>query len=98
MASKSAAVDPDTNTRRTRRIREIRSACSSKCGSAAGWSGPAIFMLKGKKAPVGLDQAYLERHGGAPGGDVQPHDPQNAYMSKSKEAWEGGGVGSPSER
>jgi hypothetical protein len=31
-----------------------------KCGSAAGWSGPAIFLLKGKKAPVGLDQAYLE--------------------------------------
>jgi hypothetical protein len=26
-----------------------------KCGSAAGWSGPTIFLLKGKKVPVGLD-------------------------------------------
>jgi len=61
-----------------------------KCGSAAGWSGPTIFLLKGKKAPVGLDSAYLVNHGGAPGSDV--HMTQNAYMSK--EAWEGGGVGS----
>jgi hypothetical protein len=57
-----------------------------RCGSAAGWSGPAIFLLKGKKAPVGLDQAYLTKYGGAPGSDV--HMTQNAYMSK--EAWEGG--------
>ena len=34
-----------------------------KCGSAAGWSGPTIFLLKGKKAPVGLDSAYLVKHG-----------------------------------
>jgi hypothetical protein len=37
-----------------------------KCGSSAGWSGPTIFLLKGKKAPVGLDSAYLVRYGGAP--------------------------------
>jgi hypothetical protein len=87
-------VDPETSTRRTRRIRGIRLACA-KCGSACSgllgaWSGPAIFLLKGKKAPVGLDPAYLVKHGGAPGGDV--HMTQTAYMSKG--AWEGGGVGS----
>ena len=51
---------------------------------------PAIFLLKGKKAPVGPDQTYLTKYGGAPGSDV--HMTQNAHMSK--EAWEGGGVGS----
>ena len=36
MASKSTAVDPEINTRRTRRIRGIRSACSSVAQQRVG--------------------------------------------------------------
>jgi hypothetical protein len=50
----------DKHEKNTQNSRESISLFN--CGSAAGWSGPTIFLLKGKKAPVGLDQAYLERH------------------------------------
>ena len=50
-----------------------------RCGNAAGIQGPVFWLLKGKKRPKGLNDAFLRRHGAPPGSSVIMTD--NAFMT-----------------